>query len=87
MAQVLLPRMLATLVAGLPKETTVEAANVQEVIAALDQRWPGVITCLCGTPESIRPHINIYVDGARATLATPVGAESVVRVLAAVSGG
>ncbi len=87
MAQVYLPRPLAALIAGLPKQTEVEATTVQALIAALEQRWPGVTTCLCGTPDALRPHINIYVDGARATLATPVQAGSVVRVLTAVSGG
>jgi molybdopterin synthase sulfur carrier subunit len=87
MAQVFFPRALAALIAGLPKVAECQAATVQELIATLDQRWPGVSMCLCATSADLRPHINVYVDGARATLATPVQATSVVRVLTAVSGG
>jgi molybdopterin synthase sulfur carrier subunit len=87
MAQVFFPRALAALITGLPKVTDCQAETVQELIAALDQRWPGISMCLCGTQESLRPHINVYVDGARATLATQVQSASVVRVLTAVSGG
>lgn len=87
MAQVFFPRALSAVVTGLPKQTECQATTVQELIAALDERWPGISGCLCGTQESLRPHVNVYVDGDRATLATPVLPASVVRVLTAVSGG
>ena len=35
----------------------------------------------------LRPHINVFVDGEPADLATAVAPESVVHVLPAVSGG
>jgi molybdopterin synthase sulfur carrier subunit len=87
MAQVQLPRPLARIVTGLPLQAAVEGQTVRELIDALDERWPGVSASLCGTRESLRPHIHVYVDGERATLETPVHAGSVVRVLTAVSGG
>ena len=39
------------------------------------------------TGPAIREHLNVFVDGERAGLATPVGAEAVVHVIPAVSGG
>ena len=53
---------------------TVEAATVDELIGRLDERWPGMRDRLCDAGPTIREHINIFVDGERATLATPVGA-------------
>jgi molybdopterin converting factor small subunit len=35
----------------------------------------------------LRPHINVFVDGSPADLATPVRAEARVHVIPAVSGG
>ena len=35
----------------------------------------------------LRPHINVFVDGERATLEAAVGVDSVVHVIPAVSGG
>ncbi len=87
MAQVHLPTALGALVPGLPKRAEVDSGTVSEVIAQLNARWPGVAACLCASREALRPHINVYVDGRRAEMTTPVNAASVVRVLTAVSGG
>ena len=35
----------------------------------------------------LRPHINVFVDGLPADLATPVGPAATVHVIPAVSGG
>ena len=35
----------------------------------------------------LRPHINVFVDGYPADLATPVGPAATVHVIPAVSGG
>jgi molybdopterin converting factor small subunit len=35
----------------------------------------------------LRPHINVFVDGSPADLATPVRPEATVHVIPAVSGG
>ncbi|MBA3826654.1 MAG: MoaD/ThiS family protein [Ktedonobacterales bacterium] len=87
MAHVQVPRALTALVTGMPTHVQVEAQTVQALIAALDRQWPGVATCLCSSQAHLRPHINVFVDGERATLMTPIRDASVVRVLMAVSGG
>jgi sulfur-carrier protein len=87
MALVHLPRSLALLVPGLPHKVTVEAATVATVIAALDSQWPGVADRLCDAGPQIREHINVFVDGDRADLSTPVAAQSIVHVIPAIAGG
>jgi sulfur-carrier protein len=87
MALVILPRSLAPLVPGLPPRTTVEGATVAEVIHALDSTWPGVENRLCDAGPALRDHINVWVDGEPATLATPVGRGATIHVIPAIAGG
>ena len=87
MAQVQLPRSLLVLFPAADRRSVVEAATVAEVIERLDARWPGMHARLCDAGPVIREHINIFVDGERADLDTPVGARSVVHVIPAISGG
>jgi molybdopterin converting factor small subunit len=42
---------------------------------------------LCEAGPRIREHINVFVDGDRAELSTPVAPGAVVHVIPAVSGG
>ena len=63
------------------------ARRSREVIAGLDEQVPGMADRLLGAGPTIREHLNIFVDGERAALATPVGADAVVHVIPAVSGG
>jgi molybdopterin synthase sulfur carrier subunit len=63
------------------------AKTVDELIDALDSRWPGMRDCLCDSTPAIRRHINVFVEGKRATLATPLAAGADVFILTAISGG
>ena len=87
MADVHLPATLPPLFDQLPRRLDVEAGSVDEVIARLDERWPGIHDRLCQPGPALRPHINVYVDRERATLETPLAPDSRVDVLAAISGG
>ena len=87
MATVVLPRSLVALFPGAERRTLVAGATVAEVVAALDGRIPGLADRILTAGPAIREHLNVFVDGERATLATPVGPESVVHVIPAVSGG
>ena len=40
--------------------------TVDEVIDALDARWPGMRDRLCDSTPAMRRHINVFVDGKRA---------------------
>jgi molybdopterin synthase sulfur carrier subunit len=87
MATVQLPVSLRSLFADVPKRTTFDAATVAEVIDRLDERWPGMRNRLCHSGPELRDFINIFVDGQRADLSTPVGKESLVHILPAMAGG
>jgi molybdopterin converting factor small subunit len=87
MATVHLPSSLALVVPELPKVASVEGATVEEVVRALDARWPGVADRVLEAGPAIRRHINVFVDGEPADLATPVPDGSVVHVIPAVAGG
>jgi sulfur-carrier protein len=87
MADVHLPGTLTPLFAGLPRRLDVEAATVDDAIATLEQRWPGLRDRLCEPGPQLRSHIHVYVDRERGTLATPLEPRSRVDVIAAISGG
>ena len=87
MADVHLPRSLAGMFPGAPRRLSARGATVAEVIADLDAQVPGMRNRLLDAGPSIRTHLNVFVGGQRATLATPVAADSVVHVIPAVSGG
>ena len=84
---VVLPRALLTLFPDAPSEVQVAARTVSEMIGALDKRWPGMRDRLCDTTPAVRRHINVFVDGRRAKLETPLRDGLRVYVLTAISGG
>ena len=87
MATILLPRSLVSLIPAAPRRCEVEAASVAEAIDRLDEVAPGVRNRLVDSGPTIRRHINVYVDGNPASLATQLGPEAVIHVIPAVSGG
>jgi sulfur-carrier protein len=84
---VFLPSALADLFADSERRVEVQAATVDGVMSALDRRWPGMRDRLCDSRPAIRRHINVFVDGERATLATVLEPGTEVYVLTAISGG
>jgi molybdopterin converting factor small subunit len=82
-----LPTTLPTVFSGLPRQLEIEAGTVDEAIAQLDERWPGLRDRLCEPGPALRRHIHVYVDGQRAELATALAEDSSVQVIAAISGG
>lgn len=87
MSTVVLPRSLVALFPGAERRWDVPGATVAEVIAQLETRVPGMADRLLAPGPAIREHLNIFVDGERAGLATPVAGDAVVHVIPAVSGG
>jgi len=82
-----LPAALVALFPGAVRRLEVPAATVDELMDALDARWPGMRDRLCDSTPAIRRHINVFVDGERATLATRLPPGTEVDVLTAISGG
>jgi molybdopterin synthase sulfur carrier subunit len=86
-AVVHVPRSLAALIPGMPRTLEVPGGDVREVVLALEAAHPGVLDRLCEPGPRIRPFINMFVDGDRADLGTPVRPASVIHVVPAVAGG
>jgi sulfur-carrier protein len=70
-----------------PRRVEVSASTVAEMVDALDVRWPGMRDRICDSRPAIRRHMNVFVDGERASLATPLAPGAEVFVLTAISGG
>ncbi len=87
MATVLLPRSLLQLFPGVERRHEVAGGSVEAILAALAQRVPGLRDRLIEEGPRLRPHINVFVDGLPADLATAVGDGATVHVIPAVSGG
>jgi molybdopterin converting factor small subunit len=85
--QIVLPAALLRLFPGCEREPVVSAVNVREMIDALDERWPGMRDRLCDSRPAVRRHINIFVEGERATLDTPLAQGGEVFIMTAISGG
>ena len=82
-----LPPALVNLFPGAFGRVEVAASTVGEAIEALDGRWPGMRDRLYDSRPAVRRHINIFVEGRRATLDTRLAPGTVVYVLTAISGG
>jgi molybdopterin synthase sulfur carrier subunit len=78
---------LTRLFPGCPRQLELEAATVGGMLDALDRRWPGMRDRLSDSMPRIRQHVNIFVDGRRATLATPLAPGADIFILTAISGG
>lgn len=84
---VVLPRALLDLFPSAEREVAVAAQTVGEMIAVLDERWPGMRDRLCDSTPRVRRHINIFIDGRRVALDTKLRDGARVYVLTAISGG
>ena len=86
--EVTLPPALVRLFPGAaPRLDVPAAASVSEIIDALDERWPGMRDRLIDSTPRIRRHINVFVEGRRAGLDTPLNPGARVFIITAVSGG
>lgn len=68
-------------------ECMVRAASVADLLEALERRWPGMRDRIADSRPEIRRHINVFVNGDRARLATPLTDGARVYILTAMSGG
>lgn len=82
-----LPRSLVALFPGAPRRLESAGATVADVIMELDREIPGIRNRLVDAGPVIRTHINVFVAGHRATLATAVPPGADVHIIPAVSGG
>lgn len=87
MAEIHLPKTLVPLFAGLEPVVTADGATVGDALAALDDRWPGLMDRLCERGPRLRRHIRVFVECDPGELTTPVTDGQRIDVLAAITGG
>lgn len=90
MAEIYLPTALRRLTRGQAKVVTA-GRTVEEALAELEQRYPGLREQLREPTGEVRGFINVFVNGAEIrTLqgpATPVGEGDEVSIIPAMAGG
>ncbi len=79
--------LLVSLFPTAERQVELSVSTVEEMIDALDARWPGMRDRICDSSPAIRRHMNIFVDGKRAGLDTCLAPGSDVFILTAISGG
>ncbi len=87
MVTVILPAPLVRLFPGSPRHVELGASTVAELIDALEARWPGMRDRLCDSTPRLRRHLNVFVAGGRATLATRLAPGDEIFIMTAMSGG
>lgn len=86
-AVVHLPRSLVALFPGAERRAEARGGTVLDVVRDLDGRMPGLANRVLDAGPVIRTHLNIFVNGERATVATPVPPGAELHVIPAISGG
>ncbi|MGX5842832.1 MoaD/ThiS family protein [Mesorhizobium sp. ArgA1] len=79
--------MLIDLFPGARRRVELPASTVKEMIDGLDALWPGMRDRMCDSRPAIRRHMNVFVDGEKATLETRLAPGTEVFILTAISGG
>jgi molybdopterin synthase sulfur carrier subunit len=82
-----LPAVLVNLFPGALRQVEISASTVREAIDILNARWPGMRDRVCDSRPAIRRHINVFVDGEKATLDTRLSPGAEVIIMTAISGG
>lgn len=84
---VTLPPPLLRLFPGAERRLELPAASVVELVEALEARWPGMRDRLCDPSPRLRRQINVFVDGRKAALDTPLADGAEVVIMLALVGG
>jgi sulfur-carrier protein len=73
--------------AGDRSDHAIEADSVAELLRELEREQPAVGGWILDERGLIRQHINVFVNGERASEETSVGPDDRIEVLPAISGG
>ena len=72
---------------GGTREHDVPGSTVGEVLRELERRHPAIVGWILDERGSVRPHVNVFVNGERTSEDTAVGTTDVLQVLPSISGG
>ncbi len=87
MITIFIPQQLRNYTAGATTVTAI-GKTVDELLTALDERYPGLRFRVVDEQGRIRKHMRIFVDGERVMeVGTKVGARGEVHIFGALSGG
>lgn len=90
MAQVHFTQALRRFFPGL-KVIETESKTVAELLQAIDREYPGMRAYLVDDQGALRSHVNVFVNDElvkdRKTLSDPLGIDSEVYIMQALSGG
>lgn len=86
MAVVVLRHPLRDLAGGNTR-VEVSGGNVAEALRDLEQRHPPMKGWVLDEQGEIRRHVNVFVDGERASLDVAVSPNSELNIIQAISGG
>jgi len=73
--------------AGGSSRVPVAGSSVGAALRELERAHPPITGWILDEHGTIRPHVNVFLDGERAREATPVESDAVLHVLSAISGG
>jgi molybdopterin converting factor small subunit len=73
--------------AGGHREVLVDADSVGLALRALEQAHPQITGWILDEHGRVRPHVSVFVDGARVTEKAELAPDDVIHVLPAISGG
>ncbi len=72
-------------------ECRIDAADVAEIVVAVDQRWRGLADYIIDEQGALRKHVNIFVGDEllrdKQTLSDRVSADTKIYIVQALSGG
>lgn len=91
MARVKFTRHLTRFFPTLGDKVTVSGQNVAEIVAALDEKYPGLAAYIVDDQGAVRRHVNIFIGKElihdRIHLQDPVGENDLVYIFQSLSGG
>lgn len=72
-------------------EVTVRGATVGEAMLHLVEQFPGLKPHLFNSEDGLRPFVNLFIDGHNVRdlqgLETPLGENSLIRLIPSIAGG